>query len=92
MLFYRVTHDAELVGYRGTLATAHKLAKCTRPYSLSLIEIVNLDTSKDSIEVLLRSLYEPTKPGRDADDMFGEPFTRHYTLSPRGGLRPSKET
>lgn len=91
MLFYRVTHDAELVGYRGTLATAHKLAKCTRPYSLGYIEVVDLDTSKASIEVLLANIYESNKPGKIAHDLFGLPI-RSFTLSPRGGLRPSKET
>lgn len=86
MIFYRVTHDEVLLGYRGTLATAHKLAKCTRPYSLGFIEVVDLDTSKASIEVLLANIYEPNKPGKEAGDLFGSPI-RSYTLSPRGGLR-----
>lgn len=86
MIFYRVTHDAVLLGYRGALATAHKLAKCTRPYSLGYIEAVDLDTSKESIEVLLGNIYEPNKPGKEAGDLFGKPL-RCYTLSPRGGLR-----
>lgn len=87
MIFYRVTHDEVLLGYRGTLATAHKLAKCTRPYSLSLIEIVNLDTSKESIEVLLALICEPNKTDKNLDELFGTPSSRYYDLSPRGGLR-----
>jgi hypothetical protein len=83
MQFYEIsTFDCQRF-YRATLADAHKLAKCKRPYAGVVIEVVEFDHSKAGIEQLLKAIF-------DGGGELPQPTSRTgsgYLLSHRGGLR-----
>lgn len=84
MLFYEVIGEDGRPAYASTLAQAHRLAKCKRPYPLVTIEEVVVDTMKAGIQQLLDAIFSNgPKP-----ELWHNTNRKRWGLTPRGGLRP----